>query len=102
MKLLAQTDWDDVDFAMGYTFSFPYCIKWYRLPSGGYLRSSQPYETKRKRTGWFKPAIVTKYLGDPHTVPMTADQTISDMINKGLDQDEVTKLMYAEERLGGA
>ena len=93
MKLLAQTDWNDVDFAMGYTFSFPYCVKWYELPSGGFLRSSQPYETMIIRKHWWQEGIEkTELKGDVHTVPMSCDEMIADMLNKGLAQDEAGAL----------
>ena len=96
MKLLAQADWDDVDFAWGYTSSLPYSVKWYELPSGGFLRSSQPYKTRIVRNHWWQAGIKeTKLAGDVHTEPMTYDQVFSDMLNKGLAQDEVTELMEA-------
>ena len=93
MKLLAQTDWDDVAFDMGYTYAFPYCVKWYELPSGNFLRSSQPYKTKIIREHWWQTGIKKRVLAaDPHTVPMSCDEMIADMLNKGLAQDEVEAL----------
>ena len=94
MKLLAQTEWDDVGFDMGYTYSFPYCVKWYQLPSGGFLRSSQPYRVTIVRDHWWRAGIKKRELGgDVHTVPMSFDKVFSDMLNKGLAQEEVTELM---------
>ena len=96
MKLLAQTDWDDVEFDWGYTFSFPYCIKWYQLPSGGFLRCSQPYRVTIVRDHWWQDGVQKKgLLGDVHTVPMSYGEIFSDMLNKGLAQKEVTELMKA-------